>query len=101
MALSSAVLSAAASCPSFPLTTVIPRMPDGLMQALADAWANSFEKRAIVEEYIEGEEFSCECISQDGRHTFLALTKKYTTADFPCGAELLRHRPFELLSRCD
>ena len=53
--------------------------PDGLMQALADAWANSFEKRAIVEEYIEGEEFSCECISQDGRHTFLALTKKYTT----------------------
>lgn len=40
---------------------------------------NSFEKKAIVEEYLEGEEFSCECISYEGSHYFLALTKKYTT----------------------
>ncbi len=40
---------------------------------------NSFEKKAIVEEYLEGEEYSCECISYKGSHYFLALTKKYTT----------------------
>lgn len=53
--------------------------PKGIGAALAAAWANSFEKRAIVEEFIDGEEFSCECISQNGTHTFLALTKKFTT----------------------
>ncbi|MGN1327196.1 MAG: acetyl-CoA carboxylase biotin carboxylase subunit family protein, partial [Clostridia bacterium] len=31
------------------------------------------------EEYIEGEEYSCECISYKGEHHFLAFTKKYTT----------------------
>ena len=40
---------------------------------------NSFEKKAIVEEYLQGEEYSCECISYQGNHQFLALTKKYTT----------------------
>ena len=40
---------------------------------------NSFEKKAIVEEYLTGEEYSCECISYQGTHHFLALTKKYTT----------------------
>lgn len=40
---------------------------------------NSFEKKAIVEEYLTGEEYSCECISCRGTHHFLALTKKYTT----------------------
>ena len=39
----------------------------------------SFAKAAIVEEFIEGEEYSCECISQGGTHHLLALTKKYTT----------------------
>lgn len=39
----------------------------------------SFEGKAIVEEFIEGEEYSCEGISQNGKHTLLAFTKKYTT----------------------
>lgn len=39
----------------------------------------SFAKSAIVEEFIEGDEYSCECISQYGVHHLLALTKKYTT----------------------
>ncbi|MEA5003001.1 MAG: ATP-grasp domain-containing protein [Christensenella sp.] len=39
----------------------------------------SFEKKAIAEEFIEGEEYSCESISFEGKHTCLALTKKYTT----------------------
>lgn len=47
--------------------------------ALEEASRNSFEKKAIIEEYIEGEEFSCECISYKGEHQVLAVTKKYTT----------------------
>ncbi len=39
----------------------------------------SFEKQAIVEEFIEGNEYSCECISYHGIHNFLAVTKKFTT----------------------
>ena len=53
--------------------------PEGLEEAVKSAAEVSFEKRAIVEEYLEGEEFSCECISYQGRHTMLAITKKFTT----------------------
>ncbi len=52
---------------------------DELQDAVSRASAESFEHKAIVEEYIEGEEYSCECISQNGIHRFLALTKKFTT----------------------
>lgn len=51
----------------------------GFSEALKLAVENSLEKRAIVEEYLTGEEYSCECISYQGVHYFLALTKKYTT----------------------
>lgn len=50
-----------------------------LPKALKEAVDNSFEKKAIVEEYLTGPEYSCECISYQGRHTLLAVTKKYTT----------------------
>lgn len=43
------------------------------------AQKESFEHAAIVEEYIEGKEYSCECISQNGVHHYLAITEKYTT----------------------
>lgn len=39
----------------------------------------SFEKKALIEEFVEGEEYSVEHISYNGEHYFLALTKKYTT----------------------
>lgn len=52
---------------------------DGFAQAVEAATANSFEKRAIVEECLTGEEFSCECISHRGVHHCLTVTKKYTT----------------------
>lgn len=39
----------------------------------------SFEKKVIIEEYIEGNEYSCEGITQNGKHYLLAFTKKYTT----------------------
>ena len=50
-----------------------------LNKAVHYATKDSFEKMAIAEEYIEGEEYSCECISYSGKHYFLAFTKKYTT----------------------
>lgn len=52
---------------------------DGLKQAIDDAIGNSFEGKAIVEEYIDGDEFSCECVSYNGKHHFLTITKKFTT----------------------
>ena len=41
--------------------------------------ADSFEKKAIVEEFIDGPEYSAECFSYKGEHKLLTLTKKYTT----------------------
>lgn len=50
--------------------------------AVSRAIEESFEKCAIIEEFIQGEEYSCECISYRGKHIFLSITKKYTTG-FP------------------
>lgn len=47
--------------------------------AIDNAISYSYEKKAIVEEYIDGDEYSCECISYKGKHHLLAITKKYTT----------------------
>ncbi len=52
---------------------------DGIEQAVAEACATSFEHKAIVEEYLTGNEYSMETISYKGEHHFLAITKKYTT----------------------
>lgn len=48
-------------------------------EAICEARKISFERAAIVEEYIEGKEYSCECISYQGKHSFLAFTEKFTT----------------------
>lgn len=50
-----------------------------LEEAIKKAQNDSFEKKAIIEEFIEGEEFSIEGISFKGIHTFLAITRKKTT----------------------
>ena len=50
-----------------------------LCRAVPAAIEPSFEKRAVIEEFLEGEEFSCESVSFAGEHHFLALTKKHTT----------------------
>lgn len=52
---------------------------DELEKAVKYATKDSFEKSAIIEEYIDGNEYSCECITSNGKHHFLAFTKKYTT----------------------
>lgn len=53
----------------------------GFEEAVNTAQENSFEHAAIAEEYLEGEEFSCESISWEGIHHCLAVTKKYTTGN--------------------
>lgn len=50
-----------------------------LKSAINEAIEVSFSKTAIVEEVIEGPEYSCESITKDGVHHTLALTKKFTT----------------------
>lgn len=51
----------------------------GLRNAIKKATDESFAKQALIEEFAEGEEFSVEYISYQGKHRFLALTKKFTT----------------------
>ena len=48
-------------------------------EAVHAAVKESFEKYTIIEEYVEGNEYSCESISFEGQHYILAFTKKYTT----------------------
>lgn len=53
--------------------------PEGLDKAVEAACAQSFLHQAVIEEYVEGEEFSVEFISYEKTHYFLALTRKFTT----------------------
>lgn len=52
---------------------------DGLMEAVIKARKEGFENKALIEEYVTGQEYSVEYISFQGFHYFLALTLKYTT----------------------
>lgn len=52
---------------------------DGLGEAIERAVSYGFEKKALVEEFAEGQEYSVECISWEGHHELLAITRKYTT----------------------
>lgn len=59
----------------------ITKLEDGhdLEDAIERAKEQGFQKYALVEEYVTGQEYSVEYISWEGEHTFLSLTKKYTT----------------------
>ena len=50
-----------------------------LKEAVLTAMKEGFEKKALVEEFVEGKEYSVEYISYKGKHHFLALTEKFTT----------------------
>lgn len=52
---------------------------DGIKDAIVNACNVSFKKKAIIEEFIEGNEYSMETISYNGTHNYLATTKKFTT----------------------
>ena len=53
--------------------------PEGLKEAVRNALGCSFEKKALIEEFAEGQEYSVEGISYQGKHHILAMTLKYTT----------------------
>lgn len=52
---------------------------DNLQQAIKKASEVSFNKKILIEEFIDGKEFSVEYISQNGQHNFLQITEKFTT----------------------
>lgn len=53
--------------------------PEGLEAALSNAIAESFNKKALLEEYAEGNEYSVEYITWQEQHRFLAITEKFTS----------------------
>ena len=50
-----------------------------LEDAIRHALDQGFEKSVLVEEFVEGNEYSIEYVSWRGIHHFLAITRKYTT----------------------
>lgn len=52
---------------------------EDLKSAILSAMESGFEHKALVEEYVDGKEYSVEFISYHGEHHFLAMTLKYTT----------------------
>lgn len=50
-----------------------------LREAIKIAEEQSFDKKAVIEEFVEGDEYSVEYLSYEGKHHFLAMTKKFTT----------------------
>lgn len=66
--------------------------PDKLEEAFEAAIECSFEKKVIIEEFIEGRELSIEGISFNGEHDLLAMTDKVTSGA-PHFVELEHHQP--------
>lgn len=52
---------------------------NGLAEAVMQAESLSFEKSCLIEEFAEGQEYSVEFITWQGKHHFLQLTQKFTT----------------------
>ncbi|MBR2824083.1 MAG: ATP-grasp domain-containing protein [Clostridia bacterium] len=50
-----------------------------LDMAIENAKEQGFEKKALAEEFAQGEEYSVEGLSWQGKHRILTVTKKYTT----------------------
>ena len=69
--------------------------PEELQAAIERACKESFQKKAIIEEFVEGREISVESISFKGRHYILQITDKVTT-EAPFFVELEHHQPSSL-----
>ncbi len=68
---------------------------DDLQEAINRACKESFQKKAVIEEFIEGREISVESISFKGKHYVLQITDKVTT-EAPYFVELEHHQPSSL-----
>lgn len=66
-----------------------------LSSAVRRAQKESFEHKAIVEEFVTGREVSVEAISYGGKHYILQITDKVTTGE-PFFVELEHHQPSSL-----
>lgn len=66
-----------------------------LDEAILRARNESFEHKAIIEEFVTGREISVESISYEGDHTILQITDKVTTGA-PFFVELEHHQPSSL-----
>lgn len=69
--------------------------PLQLESAIERAQKDSFEHKAIIEEFVTGREISVESISFEGKHTILQITDKVTTGA-PFFVELEHHQPSSL-----
>lgn len=69
--------------------------PVQLENAIIRAQGESFEHKAIVEEFVTGREISVESISYEGKHFILQITDKVTTGA-PYFVELEHHQPSSL-----
>ena len=67
----------------------------GVSKALERACRESFQKKAIIEEFVDGREISVESISFAGQHYVLQITDKITT-EAPFFVELEHHQPSSL-----
>lgn len=65
---------------------------EDLQEAITRACGESFQKKAVIEEFVEGREISVESISFDGKHYVLQITDKVTT-EAPFFVELEHHQP--------
>lgn len=53
--------------------------PDKLKETIRESMNAGFEKKVLIEEFAEGQEYSVEGISYHGEHHILAMTQKFTT----------------------
>lgn len=68
---------------------------EGLQEAITRACKESFQQKAVIEEFVEGREISVESISFEGKHYVLQITDKVTT-EAPFFVELEHHQPSTL-----
>lgn len=69
--------------------------PEKLVEAYKYAVEYSRTSRAIVEEFVDGREFSVEYISHQGKHYFLQITDKVTSGA-PRFVEMQHHQPADI-----
>ena len=66
-----------------------------LKAAIDRACLESFQRKAVIEEFVEGREISVESISFKGKHHILQITDKVTT-EAPFFVEIEHHQPSSL-----
>ena len=69
--------------------------PEDLAGAFRNAVGFSRSRQVILEEYVDGREFSVEYISHNGRHYFLQITDKVTSGA-PRFVEMQHHQPADI-----